>query len=179
MGASTCIRGDWTARAVQDAISRITVNPGPFLKTTKCRLSTTRRAEARQSASIPSAISRPSLACLSKPFRDGASAGTDPAGRNSAARSGTPSTHSTHGCRRSRAGAAPMVENLPVNLDAERFVLGSILLDDITFPEGAGVDLFSLERHRRIFRRMCDLRARGERIDRVTIVNELQNRGEF
>jgi len=49
---------------------------------------------------------------------------------------------------------------LPVNVDAERFVLGSILLDDNLFIQAAGSlepDDFSLEKHRRIFRRMGEL----------------------
>ena len=67
-------------------------------------------------------------------------------------------------------------KGLPTNVDAERFVLGSILLDDSLYVQAAGTleaDDFSLEKHRRIFRRMGDLQDRGERIDRVTIANEL------
>lgn len=69
---------------------------------------------------------------------------------------------------------------LPANLDAERFVLGSIMLDDVCFADGAlAGDHFSIEPHRRLFRCMERLRARGERIDAVTVGNELQVRGEF
>ncbi len=67
-------------------------------------------------------------------------------------------------------------KGLPSNVDAERFVLGSILLDDSQFIQVAGTlepDDFSLEKHRRIFQRMIDLNARAERIDRVTVANEL------
>src|SRR5438552_1084581 len=67
-------------------------------------------------------------------------------------------------------------KGLPANIDAERFVLGSVLLDDSRFVEIAGVverDDFALEKHRRIFARMSELHARGERIDRVTVANEL------
>src|ERR1039458_1971175 len=67
-----------------------------------------------------------------------------------------------------------MERGLPANLDAKRFVLGSILLNDARFAE---VDLnpndFALERHRRIFARMIDLLERGQRIDRVTVAEEL------
>jgi replicative DNA helicase len=73
-------------------------------------------------------------------------------------------------------------KGLPCNLDAERFVLGSILLDDAQFIQVAGIleaDDFSLEKHRRIFHRMADLNERGERIDRVTLANELQGYGEL
>jgi len=67
-------------------------------------------------------------------------------------------------------------KGLPANVDAERFVLGSILVDDSVFINVAGVleaDDFSMEKHRRIFLRMMDLNQRGERIDRVTLANEL------
>ena len=67
-------------------------------------------------------------------------------------------------------------KGLPTNIDAERFVLGSILLDDSNFIQVAGLleaEDFSLEKHRRIFRRMGDLHERGERIDRITVANEL------
>src|SRR5215472_12854388 len=73
-------------------------------------------------------------------------------------------------------------KGLPVNLDAERFVLGSILLDDNLYIQAAGTlepDDFSLEKHRRIFRRMGELQDRGETIDRVTVANELMKFGEL
>jgi hypothetical protein len=73
-----------------------------------------------------------------------------------------------------------MTENLPVNMDVERLVLGSILVDDILFPDaGLALDLFSTDNHKRIARRMNDLRARGERVDRVTVINEMQRQGEL
>jgi len=71
---------------------------------------------------------------------------------------------------------------LPANLDAERFVLGSILMDDAAYIPVAGMieaDDFSLEKHRRIFTRMADLYARGERIDRVTVANELMKHNQL
>ena len=67
-------------------------------------------------------------------------------------------------------------KGVPSNLDVERLVLGSVLLDDRVFVSVGAVltaQDFSLEKHRRIFRRMGELHARGERIDRVTIANEL------
>src|SRR6516225_9779076 len=73
-------------------------------------------------------------------------------------------------------------KGLPTNLDAERFVLGSILLDDELFIQAAGSlesDDFSLEKHRRIFQRMGDLQDRGEKIDRVTVANELMKFSEL
>jgi len=73
-------------------------------------------------------------------------------------------------------------KGLPTNVDAERFVLGSILLDDALYIQAAGTleaDDFSLEKHRRIFRRMGELQERGERIDRVTVANELMKFNEL
>src|ERR1700675_1258224 len=73
-------------------------------------------------------------------------------------------------------------KGLPANLDAERFVLGSILLNDTVYLQVAGaVDPsdFSLEKHRRIFARMKDLYDRGEKIDRVTLANELIKNGQL
>jgi len=73
-------------------------------------------------------------------------------------------------------------KGLPVNLDAERFVLGSILLDEAMYVQAAGTlepDDFSLEKHRRIYRRMGELQERGEKIDRVTVANELMKFNEL
>lgn len=55
-------------------------------------------------------------------------------------------------------------------------MLGSILLADAVFPQVAGTldaDDFVLEKHRKIFERMSDLHARSEKIDYVTLANEL------
>src|ERR1700734_1886977 len=77
------------------------------------------------------------------------------------------------------AASAPDIaleRGLPANLDAERFVLGAVLMDDALYIQVAGsleAEDFSLEKHRRIFLRMNELYARGERIDRVTLANEL------
>jgi replicative DNA helicase len=73
-------------------------------------------------------------------------------------------------------------KGLPSNIDAERFVLGSILLNDNLYIQAAGQlarDDFSLEKHRRIFGRMEELNGRGERIDRVTVANELMRYNEL
>jgi len=73
-------------------------------------------------------------------------------------------------------------KGLPANLDAERFVLGSVLLNDSVYLQVAGAlepDDFSLEKHRRIFARMKDLYDRGEKIDRVTLTNELMKTGQL
>jgi replicative DNA helicase len=81
----------------------------------------------------------------------------------------------------SSAGLA-LEKGLPCNLDAERFVLGSILMDDSQFVQVAGAleaGDFSLEKHRRIFQRMGELSERAERIDRVTVANELLRYNEL
>jgi replicative DNA helicase len=73
-------------------------------------------------------------------------------------------------------------KGLPANLDAERFVLGAILMDDTYFIQAAGTldaDDFSLEKHRRIYGRMLDLNGRSERIDRVTVANELMKHNQL
>jgi len=71
---------------------------------------------------------------------------------------------------------------LPSNVYAERMVLGSVLLNDekfVTVAAGLEPDDFSLDKHRRIFRRMLDLQTRGEKIDHVTVANELMRYSEL
>src|SRR5208283_897915 len=73
-------------------------------------------------------------------------------------------------------------KGLPTNVDAERFVLGSILLDDTLYIQAAGTlepEDFSLEKHRRIFKRMGELQDHGAKIDRITVANELMKFGEL
>src|SRR5258708_12851101 len=73
-------------------------------------------------------------------------------------------------------------KGLPAKLDAERFVLGSILLNDTVYLQVAGLvepGDFSLEKHRRIFARMKDLYDRGVSIDRVTVAEELMKQGQL
>ncbi len=80
------------------------------------------------------------------------------------------------------AGESALERPLPVNLDAERFVLGSILLDDsqfINIAASLSPEDFSLEKHRRIFARMSDLCDRGERIDRVSLAEELMRNNQL
>src|SRR5580693_608493 len=73
-------------------------------------------------------------------------------------------------------------KGLPANPDAERYVLGSVLLNESVYLQVAGVldtDDFSLEKHKRIFARMKDLYDRSESIDRVTLANELMKQGQL
>jgi replicative DNA helicase len=65
---------------------------------------------------------------------------------------------------------------LPANLDAEKTILGAILLDNAAHAEAAEAlkaDDFSLASHRRIFLRMSELIDTGRTIDIVTLSNEL------
>ena len=73
-----------------------------------------------------------------------------------------------------------MGNGLPSNEDAERCVLGSVLLDDARFDEESKLNPedFELEMNRCIFRCMLALHGRYENIDRVTVAEELAYRGE-
>ena len=71
-------------------------------------------------------------------------------------------------------------KGLPSSVEAERAVLGSILLEAVSF-DGVSIladDEFILEKHRRIFNRMRDLHGRGERIDPISLYHELDRHGE-
>ncbi len=71
---------------------------------------------------------------------------------------------------------------LPSNVYAERMVLGSVLLNESAFITVASIlkaEDFSLDKHRLIFVRMLELNQRDERIDRVTLANELIRHNEL
>ncbi len=71
---------------------------------------------------------------------------------------------------------------MPTNVDAERFVLGSVILDDQLLHGARPVltsDDFSLEKHRRIWRRITELFDLGRHVDRVTVANALNEAGEL
>jgi hypothetical protein len=65
--------------------------------------------------------------------------------------------------------------------DFERAVLGAILLNNAHWPEVAvlGPDDFLLDSHRRIYARMVDLVASSRQIDTLTLVDELERRGDL
>lgn len=72
--------------------------------------------------------------------------------------------------------ALALQKGMPTNIEAEKFVLGIVMVDDGTFPQVAGTldaDDFAIEKHRRIFRCLRELNDRGERIDVMTVANEL------
>ncbi len=61
---------------------------------------------------------------------------------------------------------------LPANADAERTILGAILLDNTMLAEAQEKltsEDFSLDSHRRVFQRMSELSAEGHAIDLVTL----------
>ncbi len=70
---------------------------------------------------------------------------------------------------------------LPVSLEAERSILGGILLDNSLYDQAAEHltgDDFSLDAHRRIYSRMRDLQETGRPVDMITLVEELDRRKE-
>ncbi len=65
---------------------------------------------------------------------------------------------------------------LPANIDAEKTILGAILLDNAAHSEAAeklDASDFSLDSHQRIFLRMTDLMNVQRAVDIVTLANEL------
>jgi replicative DNA helicase len=65
---------------------------------------------------------------------------------------------------------------LPANIDAEKTILGAILLDNAAHAEAAEKlesSDFSLDSHRRIFLRMTELMDAQRAVDIVTLANEL------
>jgi len=70
---------------------------------------------------------------------------------------------------------------MPASMEAERSILGAILLDSLTFDQAAELksDDFSLDAHRRIFSRMRDLQDTGRPIDMITLAEELDRRKEI
>jgi replicative DNA helicase len=71
---------------------------------------------------------------------------------------------------------------LPANIDAEKTILGAILLDNAAHSEAAEKlesDDFSLDSHRRIFLRMTDLMNAQRAVDIVTLANELARMKEI
>jgi replicative DNA helicase len=70
---------------------------------------------------------------------------------------------------------------LPASIDAERSILGAILLENHSYNEAAeriGADDFALDSHRRIFSRMAELIDAGRAVDIVTLAEELARRKE-
>ena len=71
---------------------------------------------------------------------------------------------------------------LPSNLDAERSVLGAILLDNNALNaaiENLRPEDFFLDQHRRVFTQMVALGETQQAIDLVTLTEELHRRGDL
>ena len=71
---------------------------------------------------------------------------------------------------------------LPANIDAEKTILGAILLDNSAHSEAAErlePDDFSLDSHKRIFLRMSELMNEQRAVDIVTLANELARAKEI
>jgi len=70
-----------------------------------------------------------------------------------------------------------ITSSLPANIEAERSILGGILLDNEAYSEAASVleqADFSLDSHRRIYGRMIDLAESSRPIDMITLIEELE-----
>ena len=71
---------------------------------------------------------------------------------------------------------------MPANVEAERSILGAILLDNLAFNQAAEhlkPEDFSLDSHRRIYSRMVDLSEASKPIDLITLIEELDRRKEL
>src|SRR5690349_21093692 len=70
---------------------------------------------------------------------------------------------------------------LPASIDAERFIIGSVLLRGVDCFAALPLSRedFAIEKHRRLWQRIVGLAERGESIDRVTLANELIRFGEL
>jgi replicative DNA helicase len=71
---------------------------------------------------------------------------------------------------------------LPANIEAERSILGAILLDNFAYNQAAEhlkPEDFSLDSHRRIYSRIVDLAESSRPIDMITLVEELDRRKEL
>ena len=70
---------------------------------------------------------------------------------------------------------------LPASVDAERSILGAILLDNSLYSQAAESllpDHFSLDSHRRIYARIMDLQESGRPVELVTLTEELGRKKE-
>jgi replicative DNA helicase len=75
-----------------------------------------------------------------------------------------------------------LAHSLPANVEAERSILGAILLDNFSYNQAAEYlkpEDFSLDSHRRIYSRMMDLAESSRAIDMITLVEELERHKEL
>lgn len=74
------------------------------------------------------------------------------------------------------------ISTLPANVEAERSILGAILLDNLSYHQAAEhlrPEDFSLDSHRRIYSRMIDLAESSRPIDIITLIEELERNKEL
>jgi replicative DNA helicase len=70
---------------------------------------------------------------------------------------------------------------MPASIEAERSILGAILLDNLAYNEAAETlkaDDFYLDSHRRLFNRIMDLMETGRPVDIITLTEELSKKKE-
>jgi len=75
-----------------------------------------------------------------------------------------------------------LAHTLPANVEAERSILGAILLDNFAYNQAAEhlrAEDFSLDSHRRIYARMVELAESSRPIDMITLVEELDRGKEL
>jgi len=75
-----------------------------------------------------------------------------------------------------------LAHTLPANIEAERAILGAILLDNSAYNEAAEhlrPEDFSTDSHRRIYARMVELMDSSRPIDLITLVEELDRNKEL
>jgi replicative DNA helicase len=89
-----------------------------------------------------------------------------------------PATSSARGTHSGRQKIPDLTldQGMPCNVEAERTILGAILLDNAAHAEAAEKlksEDFSLDSHRRIFLRMTELMNAERAVDIVTLANEL------
>ena len=75
-----------------------------------------------------------------------------------------------------------LAHSLPANVEAERSILGAILLDNLAYHQAAEhlkPEDFSLDSHRRVYSRMMDLAESSRPIDMITLVEELDRSKEL
>jgi replicative DNA helicase len=74
------------------------------------------------------------------------------------------------------------IGRMPANVEAERSILGAILLDNHAYNDAAEhlkPDDFSLDAHRRIYSGMMDLAENARPIDIITLVDELDRKKDL
>ena len=71
---------------------------------------------------------------------------------------------------------------MPASVEAERAILGAVLLDNSAYPQAAEhlrAEDFSLDSHRRIYLRMMELAETGRAVDFVTLTEQLGQHKEI